>query len=300
MDLWQLNIFCKVIELKSFSKAGEAVHLSQPTVSSHIKDLEAHLGTQLVDRLARRAVPTRSGELLYGYAHRLLALRNEAEEAMAEFLGKIRGRLTIGGSTIPGGFLLPRLIGLFSRRYPEVYIALIVADTSDVTAKIASGHIEVGLVGARCNDNQLIQAPIVDDDLRLVVPADHHWAQKKRIRLPELLSQPFIVREQGSGTLRSLEQQLQKKGHKMDEFNIVAELGSTEAVRQGIKNRLGLSILSAIAVADDVQAGLLKTLTIDGLSLKRSFYLTRHKHRSPSPLCRVFIEFLEHEYKCSV
>ena len=119
MDLWQLNIFCRVIEMKSFSKAGEAIHLSQPTVSSHIKDLEAHFGTKLVDRLARQALPTKAGELLYEYAVRLLTLRDETESAMAEFLGKIKGRLSLGGSTIPAGYLLPRWIGEFTAAFPR-------------------------------------------------------------------------------------------------------------------------------------------------------------------------------------
>lgn len=293
MDLWQLHIFCKVVELKSFSKAGEAAHLSQPTVSSHIKDLETHFGTQLVDRLARQVVPTKAGELLYDYANRLLTLRDEAESALADFLGKIRGRLVIGGSTIPGGYLLPRLIGQFAQSYPEVQVALVVADTDEIVAKIANGRMEVGIVGARSDDKQLRQEPLVEDELRLAVPADHKWAKRKRAALKELLNEPFIVRERGSGTLRSLEQPLRQAGYTFADFNIVAELGSTEAVRQGIKNKVGLSILSAIALTDDVEAGLLRTLSVDELNLKRHFYLTTHKQRSASPLCRAFIEFIK-------
>lgn len=297
MDLWQLKIFCKVVELKSFSKAGESVHLSQPTVSSHIKDLEEHFGTRLVDRLSRKVLPTKAGELLYDHALRLIALRDRTEMVMAEFSGKIKGRLTIGGSTIPGGYLLPKIIGLFSKRYPDVHISLKVADTSEILLKVVSGHIEAGVVGARSNDRLLHQIPVVDDEMCLVVPAEHPWARRQRIKIKELLTEPFVVRELGSGTLRSIEHQLQKKGYAITDFNIVAEMGSTEAVRQAIKNKVGLSILSAIAVADDIQAGLLKAVGIDGLNLKRSFYLTTHKQRTPSPLCSTFIDFLKQEMK---
>lgn len=299
MDLWQLQIFCKVIDTKSFSKAGEAVHLSQPTVSSHIKDLETHFGTQLIDRLTRQAVATKAGELLYGYAQRLIALRDESEAAMAEFLGKIKGRLTIGGSTIPGGYLLPRLVGIFSRSYPEVRIALVVSDTADILSRIMSGGIELGIVGARSEDDRFHQAPLVEDDLRVIVPTDHKWARRKRLRLADLVTEPFIVRESGSGTQRSIQKKLEEQGYSIDDLHIAAEMGSTEAVRQGIKSKIGISILSNIAVIDDIQAGTLKALTIDGLDLKRSFYLTRHKQRSPSPLCRTFIDFLKHEYVSS-
>lgn len=295
MDLWQLKIFCKVVELQSFSKAGESVHLSQPTVSSHIKDLEEHFGTRLVDRLSRKVTPTKAGELLFDYARQLIALRDRAEAAMAEFSGKIRGRLVLGGSTIPGGYVLPRIIGLFSRRYPEVQISLKVGDTSEIINKVLAGHIEAGVVGAKYRDKLLEQKPVMADEMCLVVPSDHPWSGQSRIQIQELLDAPFIVREAGSGTLRSIEQQLQKKGFNIADFNIVAEMGSTEAVRQGIKNGVGLSILSAVAVTDDIQSGLLKTIHVEGLNLKRSFYLTTHKQRTPSPLCSAFIDFLKEE-----
>lgn len=296
MDLWQLKIFCKVVELRSFSKAGEAVHLSQPTVSSHIKDLENHLGTQLIDRLTRHAVPTKAGELLYRYARRLNALLEETETAMAEFLGKIKGKLIIGGSTIPGGYLLPRLIGSFSKNYPDVQIAVKVGDTSEIVDKIASGQVEIGIVGAQSDKYKLHQIPLVEDVLCVVVPRDHKWSGQEKVTIKELMTEPFIVREAGSGTLQSIENMLQKKGAQLRDFRVVAELGSTEAVRQAVKNGLGVSILSAIAVADDVQNGTLKTLSVAGLNLDRQFFLTRHGQRTPSPLCRTFISFLQSEY----
>jgi DNA-binding transcriptional LysR family regulator len=295
MDLWQLKIFCKVVELQSFSKAGESVHLSQPTVSSHIKDLEEHFGTRLVDRLARKVTPTKAGELLFDYARQLIALRDRAEAAMAEFSGKIKGHLVIGGSTIPGGYLLPRIIGLFSKHYPEVRVALKVGDTSEILNNVLSGHIEAGVVGARSHDKLLQQIAVMTDDMCLVVPCDHPWSRLRRIKITELLGAPFIIREAGSGTLRSLEQQLQKRGFTVADLNIVAEMGSTEAVRQGIKNGVGLSILSAVAVVDDIQSGLLKAIQVEGINLKRSFYLTTHKQRTLSPLCSVFIDFLKEE-----
>ena len=144
MDLWQLNIFCKVIELKGFSKAGNAVHLSQPTVSSHIKDLENHFECQLIDRLGKKAVPTKAGELLYRYAHKLIALRDEVESAMAEFHGNIKGRLVIGGSTIPGEYILPKHIGGFTMDYPRVSIALQIGDTENIIQDVLAGFLELG------------------------------------------------------------------------------------------------------------------------------------------------------------
>ncbi|MFO7644357.1 MAG: selenium metabolism-associated LysR family transcriptional regulator [Desulfosarcina sp.] len=292
MDLWQLHIFCKVVECKSFSRAGQLVHLSQPTVSSHIKDLEDHFDCRLIDRLAKEALPTKAGSLLYRYAKRMLSLRDEVESALAEFKGKVKGNLDLGGSTIPGAFVLPAIIADFTVRFPEVRISLCIADTQQIIEAVLCGDLELGVVGAVSTHAGITQAPLVEDEMVLVVPAGHRWSGKKRITTQELFSEPFIVREIGSGTLKSIQSSFSEAGLSTSALKVVARIGSTEAIRQAIKNRMGVSILSAIAVAEDVAAGNLKTLTIAGLNLKRSFYLTYHRQRSLSPLCHAFIDFI--------
>ena len=293
MDLWRLKIFRKVVDLNSFSKAAESIHLSQPTVSSHIKDLEDHFRCRLIDRIDKKSVPTKAGELLYQYAGRLLALQDETENAMAEFLGKISGRLVIGGSTIPAGYLLPRVIGEFIQKYPEVNIVLSVGDTQKIITEILSSSLELGIVGARINDKYITQKKLIDDEMCLIVPGNHKWADRKSISLEFLLREPFIIRENGSGTRLSIQKSLAQKGMSIEQFTVTAEIGSTEAVIQGIKNKIGVSILSRIAVAEELKRGALKALEINGLSLKRKFYLTTHKDRTESPLCKEFIRFLE-------
>ena len=293
MDLWQLNIFCKVVELEGFSKAAKAVHLSQPTISSHIKELENHFECQLIDRLDKKAVPTKAGELLYNYACKLISLRDETETAMAEFQGKIKGRLFIGGSTIPGGYILPRLIGAFTKDYPGVTISLSISDTDQIIQDILSGVLELGIVGAKTSDKKILQEKLIEDEMRLIVSADHKWSRKKSVNLTMMFQEPFIIRERGSGTLKSIQLCLLDKGYSSEDLNIIAEMGSTEAVIQGIKSKVGISILSTIAVAEELQAGTLKALTIKELNLKRSFYITRHRLRSVSPLSKAFMEFLK-------
>jgi DNA-binding transcriptional LysR family regulator len=297
MDLWRLHIFCKVVELKSFSKAGAAAHLSQPTVSSHIKDLENEFGCRLIDRLSKEAVPTHAGALLYRYARRMLSLRDEAETALADFDGQIKGRLLLGGSTIPGTYLLPHVIGGFIQRYPDVKTTLRVGDTANIIADIAAGLLEIGVVGAKTADKQIYQETILEDDLRLIVPHDHPWAKHKKVSLTKLLTEPFVARERGSGTLASIENSLAAQGYRLEDMNIAAELGSTEAICQGIKHHIGVSILSTLAVQDEIQAGKLKALAIDGIDLKRSFYLTHHQHRSTSPVGQAFENYLKAELR---
>ncbi|MCU0613578.1 MAG: selenium metabolism-associated LysR family transcriptional regulator [Desulfobacterales bacterium] len=295
MDLWQLNIFCKVVELKSFSLAGKTVHLSQPTVSSHIKDLEDHFGCRLIDRLAKEAVPTKAGEILYRYANRLMALKDEAETALAEFHGKIKGRLMVGGSTIPGVYILPKMIGAFIQRYPDVTVSLVNGDTEEINQHILEGYLELGVVGAVATDKRILQEKLLQDELRLVVPSGHKWKNRKAIRVEMLFKEPFISREMGSGTLISIQESLNKVGYNLNDLNIVSEMGSTEAVIQGIKSKVGLSILSPIAITEELRTGTLKALAVDGLNLKRNFFLSFPKHRTGSPLGRVFIQFLKDE-----
>ncbi len=293
MDLWQLKVFKTVVDQKGFSKAANAIHLTQPTVSSHIRELEDYFDCQLIDRLGRQALPTKAGERLYAYAERLLTLFDETETAIREFLGKISGRITIGGSTIPGCYLLPSVIGSFIKQFKDVHVSLIVGDTERVVDDLLNYKLELGVVGAKTPDKRLIQERLIEDNLRLIIPSDHKWAGRKQISLEMLSSEPFIVREPGSGTLTSVQHSLARIGFDIKNLRVVAEMGSTAAVIQGIKNHVGVSILSPIAVEDELKSGTLKALTIEKMDLKRYFYLTLHKDRAASPLCRAFCDFLK-------
>lgn len=296
MDLWQLNIFCKVVEKKSFSKAGKSVHLSQPTISSHIRDLESHFDCKLIDRLGKEALPTSAGILLYQHARRMLQLRDETETAMAEFQGSIRGKFSLGGSTIPGTYMLPQLVGGFRKRHPEVTLSLEIADSSEILTKILEGKLEIGIIGAVASDRRAEQICVLEDQLGLLVPAGHSWAKKGRISLADLKKEPFILREQGSGTRQAFVNHLKEKGLSIEDFTIIAEMGNTQAVIQAVKGGLGVSILSALAVEEDVANGRLVMLKVEGLDLARNFYLTRHRGRSPSPISSAFMAYIFEVY----
>jgi DNA-binding transcriptional LysR family regulator len=292
MDLWQLRIFCKVVEYKSFSKAARAIHLSQPTISTHIQSLEQHFGCRLIDRLAREALPTEAGQTLYGYARRLEALRHEAEAAIAAQQGGVRGRLRIGASTIPGNYILPEAIGAFTRRHSEVSVALEIADSARIIDRVLAGDLELGVVGAPSRDRNALQEPLISDQLRLIVPAAHPWAGLAAVTIAQLSGAPFIVRQLGSGTLAALQAALHKAGASLRQLNIVAEMGTTTAVIQSIKNGVGVSVLSPVAVREELARGSLKALVIEGLVLDRAFYLMRHRQRSASPLGSAFAQHL--------
>lgn len=296
MDLWHLKIFKKVIDLEGFSRAAEAVHLTQPTVSSHIRDLESYFDCRLVDRMGKTALPTKAGEVLYEYAARLLLLAEEAESAVAEFLGNISGKIAIGGSTIPGAYILPRQISDFTRANPGVRIRVEVGDTQQIIDNILAGRLDFGIVGAETDNRHIVQKVLIKDEMRLIIQADHKWAKKKSVDLAAIYKEPFILRETGSGTLRSLARNLGQAGGSLENLTIAAELGSTTSVIQGIKSGMGISVLSPVAVKDELAAGSLKALAIKGLDLTRHFFLTCHRARTPSPASRALMDFLQKKH----
>ncbi len=291
MDLWQLYNFVSVVENKSFSKASAAINLSQPTVSNHIKELEDYFSCRLLDRLGKTTEPTRAGQILYKYAKELLYLRDQTESALHDFLGNTKGGIFIGGSTIPSGYLLPRLAGPFSKQFPDIQVHLIAGDTMQIISKIKKGALEFGIVGANVDDPLIIQEKLVTDEMKLILPAGHPWADLQEIEYSALFDAPFIAREKGSGTWQSLLKSLDAAGFDSNRLNIRVTMGNTTSVIQGILNHAGISILSTIAVRDDIDNGRLAALSVKGLDLNRYFYLTLSAKRTLSPISEKFIEF---------
>src|SRR5262245_23233875 len=224
MDLRRPEVIGKVAELGSFSRAGEALFLTQPTISEHIRALEDELGVQLLDRLGRGTAPTRAGRLLLGYAKRMLTLGREARQAIDQFQGRMTGELVVGGSTIPGEYVLPGLIGQFKRKYPEISICLLIGSSQQVSDWVEDGRVEVGIIGAPPTSRALESAALMGDELVVVVPADHGWARRSSIDLAALMEEPFLVRERGSGSREALERALAEHGHELSAFRVVGEM----------------------------------------------------------------------------
>ena len=294
MDIKQLEIFTKIVELKSFSKAAEAVYLTQPTVSGHIQSLEEELGQRLLDRLGREVVPTKAGKVLYEYAKKMVGLRDEAGQALDQLMGRMKGEIVIGGSTIPGEYLLPAIIGRFREKYPEITVVLKIGDTTDIVNRVLAGECEVGIVGSRVDDSRLEYSEFVKDEL-IIIAASNYPLPGKGITASALSSIPFVMRERGSGSRIPIEKRLLEIGVDPSGINIVAEMGSTEAVKQAVKAGLGVSIVSSVAVAEDLHHSSLKVVPFKGKRFLRSFYISTHRGRTMSPIGQAFLDFLKKE-----
>lgn len=295
MELRKLEVFCKVVELKSFTRCAEAVLLSQPTVSEHIRGLEEELGQKLIDRMGREVEPTPVGRLLYTYAVRILRLQRDALQAVEQYGGKLVGRIMLGSSTIPGTYILPGLIGRFRGRYPSIQATLRIAGSQLIGARVLNGELEIGVVGAHWTEKGLEWVQHFADRLTLVVSAGHRWAGRREVTLAELTQEPFILRESESGTRRVVEQILEEHGIKASSLMEVAEIGSTAAVIEAVRAGLGVSVLSARAVEREVRAGALAAIALKDVQLERPFYLIRRRNRELSPAAAVFWAFLQVE-----
>ncbi len=294
--LRELEIFSRVVELESFSKAAEKVFLVQASVSERIASLEKKVGTRLLDRLGRKVVPTAAGELLYKHAILLLEGKETAQLELERFLGLEQGDISMGGSTIPGEYILPEVIGRFNQSYPHIAVNLTIGDSSGIEKQIMSGKLEVGVIGFKSAEMNLQCRKLWEDELVLAVPPTHAWAERTHVSPDELLQQAFILREKGSGTLKILDAYLKAYGTRGTEaLQVRARFGSSTAVKEGVKSGLGLSIISARAIDTDIQAGLLKALKIRDLSLSRHFFLIRNKLRIASPACQALLDFLTSE-----
>jgi DNA-binding transcriptional LysR family regulator len=292
MDLKMLEVFCRIVELRSFTRAAEAVSLTQPTVSGHIKDLEAELGLPLLDRAGRTVTPTRAGEILYGYARRILGLRAEAQQAIGKHKGGLAGALVLGGSSIPGAYVLPPLIAAFKQDHPEATMTLHVKDSRDIVRGVGDGEYELAMVGARFEEGRVRYDRCGQDELVLAVPASHPWADRGAVRLRDLLGQPMIIRERGSGTRKAMEKALAEHAVDRDRLRVVLEVTSNEAVRQAMKAGAGVAVISRRAVQDDIRCGLVAGLRFQGVRLLRDIFLVTHRTRSRSPLGNAFAAFL--------
>ena len=291
MNLWNLRTFCVAYEKRSFTKATSVVHRTQPSISPQIAELEKYYGTQLFIRRGREVTPTESGEILYQHAQRILKLADKTKDALDDFGGLMRGDVAVGASTIPGTYIFPELLSDFKAEYPEVRVSIFISDTKEVIERILEGQLEIGMVGEKIPDKRLNFKPLADDNIVLVVPSNSHLAKKRFVTLDILKKEPVIVREEGSGTRGTVQKALEKKGFKWRNQNVAMELGSTEAVKNGVVAGLGISFLSTWAIQREKKLGLISEVPVKGLDIQRHFYLVFHKGWPLSRATQLLLEF---------
>ena len=294
LDLHKLEIFYWVAEHKSFSQAAELLSLRQPTVSAHVQELEKTVGGKLLYRIPGKVSLTPLGLMLAERAKQLLGFKRETIAAVEQFHGTLSGELWVGGSSIPGEYILPQKLGEFIHKYPRVKPILRIGDSAGIVTDLLEGKVEIGFVGFKGDDDRLLFEKVWDDEMVVAVPKGHPWSKRKTIEVADLRSEKFISREHGSGTLDSLRHLLAKrKRPEYELLNISMELGSTEAVKEALMAGYGFSILSRISIQHELDDGNIVEVAIRGLKMERGFYEVFHSRRLLHPIAQTFRDFLK-------
>jgi DNA-binding transcriptional LysR family regulator len=295
LNLHLLRMFTTVVRTGSFSRAADALHISQPAISKGVRDFELQIGCRLLDRIPKGVRPTREGLALMRHAEALFATERQAEEEMRSLRGLEEGSLRIGASTTIASYMIAEYLGIFHSAYPNIDLHIISANTSEI-ADLTIGHeVDIALVEGPVRDENLIAEPWQTDVMELIVGSHHPFATSKTpIAASALGSETLIVREPGSGSREIVTRALADHGI---EPRRTLEIGSTEAIKQAVAVGLGVSIVSRAAVSDQVAQGRLKIISIRGVAIKRQLWQLKIPGRLDAPAAVVFEQILNDEPK---
>jgi DNA-binding transcriptional LysR family regulator len=295
MDIHHLRVFASVFKNRSFSKASEELHLTQPTISNHIKALEDEFECKLFDRLGRTILPTKEAEVLYSHSMELIERTNNLREAVGLIKKDISGKLIIGASTIPGVYLLPGFMSEFRKKFPSISFQILISDSKGIIENISRHELLLGIVGAKLGNEHIKYMPFIEDEL--IVVSSPHLSKNRMMTLQELLKFPMVLREEGSGTRKETEKFLANKGLSLENVHIAGVFGSTDAIKQAVKAGLGVSILSKFSVADELRYKILEEIKLTDIQMKRRFYIVTHKKRTLPRLYETFLNYIVAESK---
>ncbi len=293
MEDHKLKVFCTVAETKSFSKASEIIHLTQPAVSLLVQAIEEIYETKLFDRASNTVTLTPAGEMLYRYAKEILNLYAAAEKNIGEITGFVKGSISLGASSTIGNYLLPSVISDFRKTHPKIKVHLLVGNTKRIVELLNAGNIDIGLVEGDVARQKMVVEKVVADELTLIVSPLHPWAKKKNISVVEITKEPFIFREEGSGTRQVIEKYLSKHKITPQDMMVSMVLGSTEAIKESVEGTMGIAIVSRWAIRKEMKYGTLKPLSIKEEKMLREFSLIFQKNAISSHAVDEFLSYLK-------
>lgn len=284
-----------VVEKGSFSQAAEELKISQPAVSFQIRALERKLGHRLLDRSGRRVSLTEPGEVVYRYARRMIGMEAEMERELGDVGTRISGRLVMGSTAGPAELVLPRLLGAFHRTYPEVRVSLVVTDTQSVCDRVLDDELEIGVVGAGRTQRGLEFEAFLRDELVLIVPPGHPLAGHSAVTIEELVAEPMLFQQEGSGVRQALEAAMRESGLRDRDLNVEMELGLQQSVKAAVLDGFGITVISRLAVERELADGLLVAIPFESPGISRDFSIVRHAGRTPRRLASAFLDFARAE-----
>ena len=293
MDIKELEAFVYVVENCSFSRAAELLHLTQPTISSHISALERKLGIKLVVRTTKETYPSDAGKLLYRYAKEILQVRENAAAALKSFSQEMRGTVTLAASTVPSQYYLPHLLQHFHEKYPDIAFNIQMEDSPRVIEMVTARAVEIGFCGTRVEHHKCVAQEFASDCMAIITPNTEKFRAYVGDDLPKelLLSETFISRERTSGTYQSAKEILERLGVDIAHMRTAVEVRSDESVKQMVGEGLGIGIISLSAARDFVQFGKVLAFPFREEALRRRLYIVKHKNSILSPVAQTFYDY---------
>lgn len=288
VSLRQLRTFEAVVRLKSFSRAAEELHVTQPTVSKQIRLLHEAVGLPLLEQIGKKVYPTEAGEQLYATCSDWLKTWSRFEQTISNLKGVKQGRLGIAAVTTTQYFM-PRILGPFCAHYPGIDIALEVVNRDRVLERLARNQDDLYIMGVPPEGLDIEREPFMENPLVVLAPALHPMTERKRIPFADLAKEAFIVRERGSGTRLTVERVFQERNVPL---GIRMELGSNEAIKQAVAGGLGLALLSQSSLNLEPNQKEVTVLDVQGFPIKRFWYVVRPRHKQLSVVAGVFLDFL--------
>lgn len=291
MSNFRLEVFYTVAKRLSFTKAAAELFITQPAVTKHIHELEDQYRSKLFERKGNHITLTPAGELLLHHAERVFELYRNVEFEINALSKRKEGLLRIGASTTIAQYIVAPLLAKFRGKYPDIQLSLITGNTEQVEKALSAKEIEIGIIEGYSKNPEISYHEFLKDELVLVCSSKHPLANKNSLKPDDLKNIPFVVREQGSGTLEVIDHALKEAGINHSELKVEIRLGNTESIKSYLLNSAAMAFISVHAITDEVKRGELKIIDVENLTIERSFYLINLQGRITG-LADLFFNFV--------
>ena len=289
LNLVHVRTLQAVVDHGSFSRAAESLHLSQPAVSLHIRQLEERAGHRLLERMGKRAFATKAGEILLEHAVRALDELEAARQSLERLRGVVAGRIRVGTGATASTYLLPPLLRRLRSRYPALELVVVTGNSAEIVAAVAGNQLDLGIVTLPVSSRSLAVSPLRVDPLVAIAAPGRAWRKHPAITAPDLARHPLILYERG-GTIRRVIDEWFRRGRATP--RIAMELGNGEAIKKLVEAGLGLSIISAMSVRAELRSGALVAIPLEP-ALSRRLGIVSRRDKPDSPALRVLLAGLQ-------
>ncbi|HEC61082.1 MAG TPA: LysR family transcriptional regulator [bacterium] len=289
---FSLKVFHTVVKLNSFTQAADILFLTQPAVTFQIKKLEDEFKTTLFIRMHNQISLTESGKILFQYSEQILENYEQAKEYILKTMSELKGEICIGAASLLGNYNLPMILGLFKQKHPDVTIVMYMGDSASVIQSIKEQFFDMAIVSEPVALKQFVISPYFTDELIIIVSSDHPWTRKECLDIEDVLREPCILREKGSGTREVFKRFLRNMNISIHNINTLFTLGSSEAVKSAVESGVGYGIISEIAVKKEIESGILVKVNVNNMKLTRRFLIVYPQKRHKIKIVETFIQFL--------